>query len=66
MKNKECNGCKLFDSCSVKTYLHEIDFRCPCSICLVKGICDRDCKDYILFRTKAQIQKVNIERTESR
>lgn len=64
MESKECKGCQLFNNCLIKTYLHEIDLECPCSVCLIKGICNKDCKDFILFRTKAEIQKVNIARKQ--
>ena len=60
MESEKCKGCTIFDNCSTKKYLDEINLVCPCSTCLVKGICNQDCKDFMLFKTKAEIKKVQI------
>ena len=39
---KGCKGCSLIESCLVK-YDTDLVSKCPCSICLVKMICERMC-----------------------
>jgi hypothetical protein len=50
MINKEtevnCKGCILYKVCRIFQY----DRECPCSICLVKGICQRDCTEFVKFK----------------
>jgi len=66
MINNACRGCKLFKKCDIKFYLNDIELHCPCSVCLVKGICNRDCKDFQLFKKKASIKKIeyNLQRVD--
>jgi len=50
---KECNGCKSNETeCALKPYFIDNQGNkrvCPCSICLVKGICKAPCDDYNLY-----------------
>ena len=58
MKEKMCKGCLSYNSnhepcCSI----HRIpdfpeDRMCPCSTCLVKGICNKPCLDYTIYAGK--------------
>lgn len=58
MKEKICKGCRSYNAnhepcCSIESilYLPE-DKICPCSTCLVKGICDQPCLDYTIYSGK--------------
>ena len=43
----DCIGCRDIQfGCK----LHQYSVRCPCSICLVKGICDQVCDDFTRFK----------------
>ena len=48
---EECKGCRssFKNQCIVSPYLTNEDntiIKCPCMICLVKGICSFPCKEY--------------------
>ncbi len=43
--NNNCKGCATTDTCE---YMEKAD-ECPCKICLVKGMCDMTCDDYLTF-----------------
>jgi len=53
---KRCEGCLSYSKvigkprCSLKriSYIRE-ELTCPCSICLVKGVCNTDCEEFIKF-----------------
>ncbi len=48
MKMEDCEGCIIYNtwnSMSVCPWFHE-GMICPCSICLVKVMCNRDCKNF--------------------
>ena len=49
MDKSICNSCKITRTCDYK-FLNEI---CPCTICLVKGMCSAHCDTYIGFIAKA-------------
>ena len=45
----ECEGCRMFNmsQCEIGLYpeLSE-DLKCPCLVCLVKGMCNEACKEF--------------------
>lgn len=53
---KQCKGCRSYSqmvekpSCSIRRipYIPE-GLVCPCSICLVKGMCNKPCEEFIKF-----------------
>jgi len=57
--NHQCKGCQSFDVrlqepvCSLQYRYESIPNRCPCSICLIKGICKCECKEFVDFCNKA-------------
>lgn len=36
---KECKGCRWRSRCSIRYNFSKLINKCPCSICLIKGIC---------------------------
>jgi len=50
---KECKGCSISKCCSLKPYFIDDDNKiiCPCTVCLVKGICNTLCNDFIIYRS---------------
>jgi len=51
LDTKECDGCAIRNRCDLKP--HYIDCYgnekiCPCSTCLVKGICKDSCQDFYI------------------
>jgi len=51
-KLKECIGCDVCGRCKFKPY--HLDKQgnkiiCPCTICLIKGICTRICTDFVQY-----------------
>ena len=58
---KYCEGCPINvqESCSYIDYSE----KCPCTICLIKMICNKTCSDYILFQVKVytKIYKKKVE-----
>jgi len=44
---ENCEGCGIINNCGVVEY-KEAD-KCPCSICLIKGICYDKCDNYADF-----------------
>ena len=53
-----CYGCHDFSLCPIKKEL-ESGYPprgklsdCPCSICLIKGMCIKQCEDFILYNEK--------------
>jgi len=56
IKYKECNGCKSYKGYKGKCFLVPYYFNeqgnkleCPCSTCLVKGICEKPCDEFNLY-----------------
>ncbi len=45
MTTNNCEGCNTTDTCE---YIKKSN-KCPCRICIVKGMCDTTCDDYLLF-----------------
>ncbi len=39
----ECRGCYTIDHGSCRLGLAELSEYCPCTICLVKGVCGEEC-----------------------
>ena len=70
MTDKECKGCTISSQCTVQQYSKGTNLICPCSICLVKVICNNDCADFIRFRSAALDKKLEAikgkNKTESR
>ena len=46
---ENCKGC-CRKPCTYSEYIEE----CPCGICLIKGICQRACDDFIDFVAEKQ------------
>jgi len=57
-----CKGCKTYNingqKCYYKIYYKSID--CPCSTCLIKGICDTPCEEFQIAERKSN-EKSSIE-----
>ena len=61
MEHKEmmayCKGCRSRErSCTTRVYIEyatekgaSIIGKCPCGVCLIKGICKVACEDYLSF-----------------
>jgi len=46
--NKACKGCYSFNEIKACMYSSpEISKNCPCTVCLIKGVCDHPCEEYI-------------------
>ena len=46
--NSNCIGCKTNNICDKQ---EQTDlYKCPCSICLIKGVCNNSCEDYREFQ----------------
>ncbi len=52
VNRKECKGCHVFmdHRCSF-TDPKYVD-KCPCKICLIKGVCETACEEYIHYYDK--------------
>lgn len=63
--SEQCNGCNTKGQCSFYTYfiyeynngrtktnLESLISRCPCTICLIKGICQKPCDEYRFVKFK--------------
>ena len=48
IKLTACKGCFVNDSCPL-IQQNELVPMCPCSNCLVKGVCEISCEDYDKF-----------------
>lgn len=48
----ECKGCGVlqeFGECNIQIERPKEYSKCPCRICLLKGICETTCEDYKKF-----------------
>lgn len=52
MKSDLCRGCAMAEYCyiepTIKNKKGVLKYQCPCSICLVKTICEESCQDFNL------------------
>jgi hypothetical protein len=44
-KDKECKGCKAYNTHHCNMSFKYKSIECPCLYCLIKGICVDDCKE---------------------
>ena len=45
-----CRGCFVIDTCNVPHIHGEAAMRiCPCTVCLIKSMCNHSCEDYDKF-----------------
>jgi len=52
--HKECEGCLDREECALEPYFidhHDNKIECPCSTCLIKGICIKACDEFNKFYT---------------
>lgn len=55
MYDKECRGCMMFEKenkeCEIRVipYMPKVG-HCPCKTCLVKGMCQNECTDFIQYK----------------
>lgn len=53
VNRKLCRGCRTYENnvCLVhpSTIRNSIKKMCPCIECLIKGMCNSECKDYMLY-----------------
>jgi len=68
MKSNECEGCLsnvtnpyIMSECVFQKSNENLNYKCPCGICLIKCICERACEEYKAIRKK-QIDEINITR----
>ncbi len=58
-----CEGCKIknYDLCRIvdSFEVNNIVYKCPCQICLVKGMCNTVCEDFIKY-TQAMDIKIEL------
>lgn len=63
-----CRGCKSYEdpglSCNIFPFLGEYinwgfeqEFRCPCSTCLIKAMCDDGCLEHIDYANTVQLEE---------
>lgn len=57
MEINDCKGCIDYDSsrivyCDLGVCVHYGNVQCPCSICLVKGMCETECDKFIHYISK--------------
>ena len=50
-----CKGCELYDACDGYHPMKLNSEKCPCSICLIKMICNKSCGEFIFFRSQPYI-----------
>ena len=55
----QCERCpvNVRESCSYIDYSE----KCPCTTCLVKMVCDKICRDYIIFQVRVYAKKIQEE-----
>ena len=46
--NKNCIGCDLHSTCDKPSSIN--DQVCPCTICLIKTMCQAGCEEYTEYR----------------
>jgi hypothetical protein len=57
-----CKGCKTYNLNHNKCYyqIYNKSVKCPCSTCLIKGICDTPCEEFHIaerkFNEKSRIE----------
>lgn len=44
-----CAGCRVIEECYLKPFNKKND-TCPCSLCLIKGVCLDPCDKYVKYR----------------
>ncbi len=50
----DCKGCATIIICNFK----QIDYdKCPCRICIVKGMCIVTCDDFLIFTNQLHLIK---------
>jgi len=51
---KECDGCSISRYCPLEPYFIDDNNKilCPCTVCLVKGICDILCDDFRIYKSR--------------
>ena len=55
MRKFKCSGCHVYESkkedefASCNHVPHIKDYECPCISCLVKGMCNKVCEDFISY-----------------
>jgi len=59
--NHECKGCLSYNepmeilNCSLQNVSIPKGVSCPCSICLIKGICRCECEDFVIFCNRVDV-----------
>ena len=50
MNTNNCKGCNLYGVCYGNYVLKYDNSKCPCSLCLMKMICNQRCIEFTRFR----------------
>ena len=56
MKVEDCKGCIIY-STDYKCYFIYKDMVCPCTTCLVKVMCNKNCKEFNKHKEDLTIKK---------
>jgi len=60
MKINDCKGCNLYKVCYAIHVLRVSNKGCPCTICLVKMMCNQRCNEFMKFRLQYKSKKETI------
>lgn len=52
MENKTCEGCLDNRENVIECNKKELIEPCPCKICLVKVMCDKECREFIEYANR--------------
>jgi len=57
-----CEGCRAFeeDECIVQIESSIGEYKCPCAKCLVKGICNELCKEFLGYIRDYRIEVIRL------
>jgi hypothetical protein len=57
MDIKECEGCATLGSTNSCSYCND-KLTCPCSICLIKAMCNESCDEFEEYRRKIPVKLI--------
>jgi len=54
---RHCRGCTSFKNSGCHVWRNNSKGKCPCSLCVVKPICNRFCEEWDTWRLKVRWKK---------
>lgn len=57
-----CEGCSVvYEGFNVCDDIRESNVVCPCSVCIIKSMCQEDCELFIILKRKVRVKASTLE-----